>query len=188
VLPTFYYGTGGGHSDFKWSIIAPEAEVRPLIARTLDRLPAFGFRVVVILTGHYPGEQMQMVHALASEAARRNPATRYFGLAEHQVSTPEPGDSAAGDHAAMYETSLALELDPTWVRLEDLRPGRDPSVVTLPATPRGDHESLDPASPLYAIGGRDPRVHAAPRIGARLVEEIVTRIGAQVEEALASGG
>jgi creatinine amidohydrolase len=184
VLPSFYYGTGGGHSQFKWSIIAPEDEVRPLIERTLDRLSAFGFRVVVILTGHYPGEQVRLVKALAEEAERRNPATRYLGLAEVEVSTPEPGDAVAGDHAATYETSLALALDPEWVSLDDLRPGRDPAQVALPDSPRGDHDALDPASALYAIGGRDPRVHASPHIGARLVEEIVTRLAAQVETAL----
>ena len=57
VLPPFFYGTGGGHVGYKWTIILPEEQIRPILETTLDQLSRFGFKVVVILTGHYPREQ-----------------------------------------------------------------------------------------------------------------------------------
>src|SRR5438093_392223 len=75
VLPTFWYGIGGGHVGYKWTMIQTEEQVRPLLAATLDHLARFGFRVVVLLTGHYAGEQVRMVHALAREAQERHPGT-----------------------------------------------------------------------------------------------------------------
>ncbi len=144
VLPPFFYGTGGGHIDYKWTIMLPEEQVRPIIATTLDHLPRFGVKVVVILTGHYPREQVEMVHKLAEEAAARNPSTHYIGLSEPEVTTPLPGDTRRGDHAAKYETSIALALNPEWVRLESLREGRNSEQVTTPGTPRKPTPTHDP--------------------------------------------
>lgn len=183
VLPPFFYGTGGGHIDYKWTIILPEEQIRPIIETTLDHLPRYGVKVVVILTGHYAREQVAMVHALAEEAALRNPNTRYIGLSEPEVTTPLAGDTRRGDHAAKYETSIALALNPAWVRLESLRAGRDPDQVTTSATPRKPSPTHDPTHPLYAIYGQDPREHASAEAGRVIVTEIVDRLAQQVRDA-----
>jgi creatinine amidohydrolase/Fe(II)-dependent formamide hydrolase-like protein len=128
-----------------------------------------------------------MVHALAEEAAARHPGVTFLGLTEPEVSTPLPGDRHAGDHAAKYETSIALALEPEWVRLDRLTPGRDARQVTLPETPRrGTESQWDPEHRLYAIWGQDPAAHASREIGEKLVGEIVERLAAQVEAALRS--
>jgi creatinine amidohydrolase len=184
VLPTFFYGTGGGHVGYKWTVMLDEARICPVIEATLDHLARQGFRVVVVLTGHYPQEQVDMVHRLAAEAEARNPGVRFVGLTEPEVTTAEPGDPMAGDHAAKYETSIALALDPSWVRLDALVAGRDPARVALRGTPLLDRPSHDPAHPLYAIGGQDPRVHASRELGEKLVGEIVTRLVALVRGAV----
>jgi creatinine amidohydrolase len=176
VFPTFFYGTGGGHTSYKWTAILDEPLVRPLLAATLDRLARFGFRVVVLLTGHYPPEQVRMVHSLAKEAAGRHLGTRFIGLTEAEIMTALPGDDHPGDHAAKYETSVALALAPEWVRLERLTPGRDPALVTLPDTPRRDGRPYDPTDPLYAIWGDDPLATATLEVGQALVEEITRRL------------
>ncbi|MCC6444172.1 MAG: creatininase family protein [Armatimonadetes bacterium] len=181
VLPAFFYGTGGGHIGYKWTVIVEEERIRPLLETTLDHLARFGFKVVAILTGHYPSEQVQMARRLAEEAGRRNPATRYIGLTEPEITTPMPGDAFAGDHAAKYETSIALALDPSWVRLDWLKGGREASEVAFPDTPTGPH---DPAHPLYAIYGQDPRRHASAEAGERMVQEIVSRLRDMVMERL----
>ena len=137
VLPTFFYGTGGGHVGYKWTLMLPESQIAPLIEATLDHLARQGFKVVVVLTGHYPKEQVDMVHRLAREAQDRHPHVRFIGLTEPEVTTPQPGDPACGDHAAKYETSLALALNPDWVHLDRLTAGRDPTQVTLPTHPEG---------------------------------------------------
>lgn len=118
VLPTFFYGTGGGHVGYKWTLMRPEPQITPLIEATLDHLARQGFKVVAVLTGHYPKEQVDMVHRLAQEAQTRHPQVRFIGLTEPEVTTPQPGDAYAGDHAAKYETSIALALNPGWVHLD----------------------------------------------------------------------
>lgn len=188
VLPTFWYGTGGGHVGYKWTVIVAEDQIRPLLSMTLDHLARFGFRVIVLMTGHYAGEQVRMVHALAEEAATRHEGVTFLGLTEPEISTPMPGDRGAGDHAAKYETSIALALQPDWVRLDRLTPGRDPEQVTLPETPRDREGSQwDPTHRLYAIWGKDPGEHASREIGDQLVAEIVERLAAQVEAGLQRG-
>jgi len=162
----------------------PEAQITPLIEATLDHLARQGFKVVVLLTGHYPKEQVDMVHRLAREAQGRHPHVRFIGLTEPEVTTPQSGDAYGGDHAAKYETSIALALNPSWVRLDQLTAGREPSRVTLPDTPRRDASTHDPAHPLYAIHGQDPRIRASKELGEKLVAEIVSRLAAQVEESL----
>jgi creatinine amidohydrolase len=184
VFPTFFYGTGGGHVSYKWTAILEEPLLRPLLAATLDRLARFGFRVVVLLTGHYPPEQVRMVHSLAEEAAGRHPGTRFIGLPEAEIMTALPGDDYPGDHAAKYETSVALALAPEWVRLERLTPGRDPALVTLPDTLRRDGRPYDPSDALYAIWGDDPRITASAAVGQRLVKEITGRLVERVSHEL----
>jgi creatinine amidohydrolase len=185
VLPTFFYGTGGGHVGYKWTLMLPEEQIAPLIAATLDHLAQQGFQVVVLLTGHYPHEQVNMVHRLAKEAQSRHSGVRFIGLTEPEVTTPEPGDAYGGDHAAKYETSLALALEPAWVQLDRLTPGRAAEQVTLPDTPRKDASTHDPIHPLYAIHGQDPRQKASQELGEKLVQEIVTRLAEKVTRALA---
>ncbi len=184
VLPTFFYGTGGGHIGYKWTLMLPEAQIGPIISATLDHLAKQGFKVVVLLTGHYPQEQVNMVHRLAQEAESRQPGVRFIGLTEPEVTTPQAGDPYGGDHAAKYETSIAMALNPAWVKLDLLTPGRDPQSVTVTDTPQSDHPTQDPAHPLYAIHGQDPRATASPELGQKLVAEIVDRLVQQVENAL----
>lgn len=181
VMPPFYYGTGGGHIGYAWTVMYPPEQIRPLLSATLDSLARFGFQTVVILTGHYPAEQVNMVHDLAREAADRNPSVRFIGLTEPEITTPLPGDAYPGDHAAQYETSIAWALNPDWVRLENLYPHEPRQRVTLPDTPTGPQPMRDPAHPLYAIYGKDPRVHASQALGEKLVDEIVDRLARWVE-------
>lgn len=185
VLPTFFYGTGGGHAAYKWSLILPEKRITPIIEATLDHLAAQGFKVVVVLTGHYPPEQVKMVHRLTGEAQARHPKVRFIGLAEADVTTAEPGDSAPGDHAGKYETSIAMALNPAWARIDMLTPGRDPAKVTLPGTPRKDAPMQDPREPLYAIYAEAPPATASKELGEKLVNEIVSRLAEKVQRALA---
>jgi creatinine amidohydrolase len=185
VLPTFFYGTGGGHVGYKWTLILPEEKISPLIEATLDHLAKQGFKVVVLMTGHYPREQVNMVHRLAEEAKTRHPKVRFIGLTEPEITSPAPGDNRSGDHAAKYETSIGMALNPKWVHMDQLTPGRNAAAVTLPDTPKKDSPTHNPDHPLYAIYGQDPRTEASAELGKKFVDEIVTRLAAQVTDALA---
>lgn len=185
VWPTLFFGTGGGHLGFPWTIMVAPDDVATLLDRTVDHLAESGFRVVVLLTGHYPGEQVDMVDDVAARARERHPGLHCLGIPEHRFMTPDPGDAMAGDHAAKYETSLALALNPQWVDLSSLVPGRDPNRVRLPSTPLDGPiggEFYEPASPLFAIAGADPREHASAALGRRLVEEFVAGVARWISE------
>ena len=184
VLPTFFYCTGGGHVGYKWTIILPEEQIRSILATTLDQISKFGLKVVVVLTGHYPREQVEMAHRLAEEAARRNPGTRFIGLSIPEVTTPLPGDKRRGDHAAKYETSIAMALNPAWVKMENLKPDHDSELVTVPETPRDDRSTHDPTHPLYGIYGDDPRTTASVENGKILVSGIVEQLSKMVRKAM----
>jgi len=173
VFPTLYYGIGGGHVGYKWTAIVDEVLVRPLLEVTLDRLVAWGFQVIVLYTGHYAGEQVRMVHALAEEAEARHPQARFWGVTDPELTSPLPGDTRRGDHAAKYETSIALYLNPEWVRLDLLTAGRRAEDVALPETPRGEGTPYQPAHRLYAIHGDDPAEYASAENGELIVDEIL---------------
>jgi creatinine amidohydrolase len=159
VLPPTYFGFAGGHKEYAGTIMSEEDLVLGNLHRTLDRLIAIGFRVIVVLTGHYPNEQMNAVSALADEITAANPGVRVMGLAEPQA---YPGEFR-GDHAAKWETSLGLYLFPELVHMEEM----------------GKH-----ADPLYGIYGEDPRRTASSKLGQETVKEIVDQLAMRVEEAL----
>jgi creatinine amidohydrolase/Fe(II)-dependent formamide hydrolase-like protein len=125
-----------------------------------------------------------MVHRLASEAGQRHPGVKFIGLAEREVTTPQPGDRGSGDHAAKYETSIAMAIKPDWVRMDLLTENHDPAGTTLATTPKRDAPSHDPRHPLYAVYGKDPRTEASPELGEKIVAEIVSRLAAKIENAL----
>ena len=89
VFPTLYYGIGGGHVGYKWTTIVDEEQVRPLVERTLDDLVKWGFRVVVLYTGHYAGEPVRRVPRLADERVAPHPLAR-FSVAPTPQHPPNP--------------------------------------------------------------------------------------------------
>ena len=122
---------------------------------------------------------------MAADAGRRHPGVKFIGLAEREITTPQPGDRAGGDHAAKYETSIAMAIDPAWVRMDLLNENHVPAKTTLATTPKRDAPSHDPRHPLYAVYGKDPRTEASPELGEKIIAEIVSRLAAKIEAALA---
>jgi hypothetical protein len=91
-------------------MMLPEPQITPLIAATLDHLARQRFKVVVVLTGHYPKEQVDMVHRLARQAQGRHPHVRFIGFTEPEVTTPQAGDAYGGDHAEIV-SRLAHQIE-----------------------------------------------------------------------------
>lgn len=152
VLPPLYYGTGGEHGAYPWTIMADAAEIEPLITRTLTRLAAFEMRTVVILSGHFATEQIAMLGKLANDWQRSGAPMRVRALAVSMA----PGLALAPDHAALFETTLMSALQPDRVRVDLL-----PPLAEAPSVDPGGNEMgpqrHDPAHPLFGIFGPDPR-------------------------------
>jgi creatinine amidohydrolase len=156
VLPPSYFGFAGGHRDYSGSIISEEELVAGNLHITLERLHAMGFRAAVVLTGHYPGEQVAMVHEVSEEATANHPDMPVLALAE-----PEAFEVWSGDHAAKWETSLGMELIPELVQMEAMAVSNDP---------------------LYGVSGDDPREHASPELGKKTADHVVDWLVTRVRE------
>jgi len=132
-----------------------------LLAHILFQMESLGFRVVVLMAGHYPllRHARAAVEIYSLEGKARVWACTGYELVRDEI--PE-----AGDHAAAWETSLMLALRPELVDLS-----------RLPAVESGET--------LIGVGGRDPREFASEEYGRRGIEAIVRRVGEKVRELLA---
>ena len=140
VWPVLYYGTGGGHGEFPWTVMMPgRRELEALLTQTLCRLGDLGVARVVLFSGHFADEQLAMIDDLAAgwNAGGQNPHVTAFAVNRADV----PG--FAPDHAGLFETTLLDGLTEDLIDLSRLGPDT------------GDR--FDPASPLWGIVGADPQ-------------------------------
>lgn len=175
VCPPLYYGTGGGHSAYPWTIMVDAELITPLLRTTLARLGNFGVRTVVLMSGHFAGEQIEMIQSLSAEARAEGTGMRVEALAVSMAQL-----ELAPDHAALFETTLLGALWPERVKLEQLPPlAEAPSI-----DPNGNQmgpQRHDPNHPLYGIFGPDPRTYQPQNAGRLLdamVDWLVRRVGA----------
>lgn len=146
VMPPLYFGTGGGHSAFPWTVMPPSEQIRPLLETLLTRLGDFGVKQVVLYSGHFPEEQVELIQSLATAFSKTN--FRVDALAPSLAKDNLP---LAGDHAARFETALMLGIAPEHVFLNRLPKVQDaPDVLETRMT--------DVNHPLYGVYGPDPRV------------------------------
>jgi creatinine amidohydrolase len=161
-----YYGTGGGHGDYPWTIMVEREQLVPLLRTTLAQLAKFGVRKVVLMSGHFAGEQIDMIQSLAAEAQAEGAGMRVQALAVSMAQL-----ELAPDHAALFETTLLGALWPERVKLDLL-----PSLAAAPSIDPGGNEMgpqrHDPSHPLYGIFGPDPRRYE-PSKAAGLLEAMV---------------
>jgi creatinine amidohydrolase len=139
VHPVLYYGTGGGHGHYPWTVMMPDGvEIRALLDHTLTRLSDFGVAQAVILTGHFADEQQALVDSIAADWADRD-------IRVKATSVNRSGHSILPDHAGVFETLLLHALHPSWVRLSALGDDLDFS------------DRHDPIHPIWGVVGADPR-------------------------------
>jgi creatinine amidohydrolase len=142
VWPVLYYGTGGGHGDFPWTVMMPTAtEIDGLLTFTLRRLSDIGVAQAVLFTGHFADEQLAMIDRIATHwnATGRSPYVRALSVSQAQIAGFPP------DHAGLFETTLLQGISPGLVEIAQLGSAGD------------DKDRFDPASCLWGIVGADPR-------------------------------
>jgi len=163
VLPPLFCGVGGGHQGYFGSLMVEEEWIKPLLKRQFDLLAEHGVRVIVAVTGHYPGEQVEMVRRAAAAHRAERGAAHVIALPEYEAF---PSDPRRGDHAAKWETSILWYLRPDLVDVSRLSDGRP--------------------DPLCGIFGEDPREQASVELGAETVQGILDGLAQMVREALAN--
>ena len=171
VFPALYYGTGGGHGAYPFTAMLPEpGHIEAILGFTLSKLKSFGFRRVVLFSGHFPPEQLDMIDRLA--AKHGDVGMSVFATAVNRI----PGLAIAPDHAGVFETTLLYALHPDLVHIERL-----PSVKDEPLTKDDWDESRhDPKHPVYGVFGPDPRKFD-PKQAQPLLEAAVTWLAEQVK-------
>jgi creatinine amidohydrolase len=133
-----------------------------LLVHILRQIESLGFKVIVILAGHYP----LLKHARAAvEWYSLDGKAKAWACTGYELVRDEIPE--AGDHAAAWETSLLMALRPDCVDMSQLPD--------------------EPEVKLVGVGGRDPREHASLEFGQRGVELIVERITARARELLGEG-
>jgi creatinine amidohydrolase len=178
VYPTLYYGTGGGHAAFPWSIIPPSGEeIARLLAYSLERLDKLGVALAVIFTGHFAPDQVAMVKAVADQWNGHGRQMRALGLAVN-----EPTGLAIGpDHAGRFETTLLHAILPDLVAPELIPAPRDEEAGEDPWGPA----RYDPEHSLWGIVGPDPR-DFDPADAPALLDGCVTWVLGEVDRALSA--
>jgi creatinine amidohydrolase len=156
VYPPLWWGTGGGHSDYPWTVMMPDgAEIEAILNFTLTRLQMLGVRQAVLFTGHFADEQLAMIAGIAERWNAKGGAMRVVALGVNGNS----GAPMPPDHAGLFETTLLAACHPQTVdmaALPDARPGE------AGEDPYGSQRH-DPGHSLQGIFGADPRAYSADR-------------------------
>jgi creatinine amidohydrolase len=173
VYPPLWWGTGGGHGAYPWTVMMPgEVELFALLRQTLTRLQAFGVRQAVLFTGHFADEQLEMISGLASTWNAQEGALQVLALGVN-------GNSAAPlppDHAGRFETTLLAAYHPQTVDMSMLPPANPGEAGEDPFGP----QRHDPRHSLNGIFGADPRGFSpdeAPALRKSMAEWLADRAG-----------
>jgi creatinine amidohydrolase len=170
VLPPFYYGTGGGHGAYPFTVMMEsDAEIAGLLRKTLSRLSDFGFKVVVLFSGHFADPQIEMIKRLAGDWNSSDSGMIALAYAVNEIE----GLPLVPDHAGLFETTLLGELWPDRVDLSRLPAAGGAEVA----------DRHDPLHPIWGVMGADPRAYDAASAPA-LVAPSVAWLVAKVNEAL----
>lgn len=179
VCPPLYYGCDGDHGEMDFTIMLPDrTEIEPLIRKSIERFNDFGVKVLVLLSGHFADDQVAMVKDLAAKWNAKGESMRVVGLAMNmgQNIPMKP------DHAGIFETTLLGAFWPDTVDMNELPQKVDGEDADQGASPYGK-QRLDPAHPLYAIIGADPRDYD-PADHEPLLEAMMSWFNGEVNKAL----
>lgn len=153
-LPPVYagYQTMKPHRGFPHCVEMSAGTVGGLVRDYLSQLANEGFRLIVIVTGHYGSRHVDLLRFHAEQIAAEV-GVRTWVLAEYEVVQDE---GYTGDHAARWETSLLSHVALELVSLKRYR-----SDLT------GDEQG---------VMGENPATTASAADGKRVFDLIVERI------------
>jgi creatinine amidohydrolase len=151
VYPPLYFGTGGGHGNYPWTVMmAKPDELQVLLSLLLARLESFGVAVAVLFSGHFADEQLAMIQSITE--AWNTHGEHSLRVVAAGINMAE-GTTLAPDHAGVFETTMLSALWPDRVEIARL-PALD---ATALCTDDVAPERNDPTHPLWGIFGPDPR-------------------------------
>ncbi|MEX2680801.1 MAG: creatininase family protein [Candidatus Sigynarchaeota archaeon] len=159
LFPTMYwrdYQT----MNFPFTLHTPSFSAKDIARQLYD----MGFRVIVLVTGHYPLAQVRNVRGAATWLMRKHDDAYAIGIPE-QFLLQDLG--YIGDHAAKDETSMALALLPGLV-----------DVSLLPK----DYNYIERCTRL-GVMGHDPVITANAEFGDKVASAFTDRLVSIIEAA-----
>lgn len=137
--------------------------VRILATEYLDQLAHEGFRVIVILMGHYGDLHQKVIKEAVEEFNARQDAAVAWAFPDYE---PTADEGFPGEHAACFETSYIMYLRPELVDMTRLPQDRPLDI------------NVD------GIGGLDPRGNASAKKGRDGINVLVKNAAPKILELL----
>lgn len=169
VYPPIYFGAGGGHTQWPHSYMVRADAMMHIVCDLLHRLESDGYQQVILISGHYPNRS-QFLDAAVTAYRAHGGTMRVLALVENQV----PG--VGGDHAAKYETSAMLYLEPRLVNMGALATqddNRAHAQITGPDEVVNWMGNEYKQHPCYGLVGIDPRGYASAEVGQQNTERLL---------------
>jgi creatinine amidohydrolase len=168
VLPPVYCGHGTMQRHAQTCTLEFPIELVEQLARHYFlQLRLDGFRVIVVVLGHYGRDHVRAIQRVAL-SAQEDFAEQLRIIAEPDYAWTSP--EWPGDHGAANETSYMMLWAPQTVELARL-----PGVADVPTL----------RSRVEGVGGIDPRTEASADRGRRQLELLLSRAVPQIQAALA---
>ena len=180
VYPPVYFGAGGGHTQWSHSYMVDAGAMAQIVSELLHGFERDGYSHAILISGHYPNRK-EYLDAGVSRYRQAGGGMKVLALVENEA----PGVS--GDHAAKYETSAMLFLDPALVNTAELE--RQPA-----GRIGGPEERINwmtdeyKGHPCYGLVGIDPRPHASAAVGQAATEALIEFLRQWLDEAEAPAG
>ena len=163
LFPPVYWGAPDT-VPFPFTFKFKRSVFRNIVRGTLKNLQGMGFKMIIILTGHYPPS---LINLLKKECRRFNKQGGSFAIGAPEQFFAIDIDYY-GDHAGMWETSIMMAIRPDLVNLDLLPAG----LSTLERMKK------------LGVMGQDPKEKAGAEKGNKAIERIVTGISELVEKVL----
>lgn len=154
VFPQVYCGTQTmkPYAGFDCTLDFSRDCVKMLAAEHLRQLCDEGFRVIVIIMGHYGPNHVETIREAVYEFNQGQDACTAWAFPDYEMTRAA---GIEGDHAGATETSYMLYFHPELVDLSRLATEGEPNMQD------------------DGVGGLDPRIHASARLGLEATNLVV---------------
>jgi creatinine amidohydrolase len=136
VLPPVFcgYQTMKPYRGFKHTLEFRRSTVQALVRDYLEQLYDEGFRVIVILMGHYGGMHVQAIREVCDRFQREHDLVKVWAFPDYE---PVRERGLSGDHAGVNETSLMMHFRPDLVDLSQIPDEFNGARLGVSSDPRG---------------------------------------------------
>lgn len=162
LFPCVNYGSFNT-MKFPYTLHNPARPLKKLTRRIIKQIYEMGFRIIILLTGHYPGGQQKQIRKAARKISKKFDDCFAIGIPEQAVVSDL---GYYGDHAAEWETSLMMAIDDKFVDLEKIE-------LNL---------NFPERAARHGILGRDPFLNASKEKGENILKKIVERLSNTILE------